>query len=370
VSAPEPKPGKISDLIRMAETLLIGGAGAATLGLAGVPAGWLSGAIVAVSIAALAGRPVRLPDPLARVTFVIMGISLGAAVTPETVAGMAIWPLSLAVLGVGMVALTASVAFYLSYVHGWDRASALFGSFPGALATTLVLAIENGADVRAVAVVQTVRVAALAVLLPAGLTAFGFAGTPFTGAGAGAAIEPGPLALLVGVATAAALAAHWLRFPGGLMFGAMLASALLHGTGWVHVTLPPWLSTGAFVVLGSLTGTRFANTDVRLLRHLAGAALGALMVASVVAFGFAFLSSWLLQLNTGATVIAYAPGALDAMMILALALHLDPAFIGAHHVARFTLVLLSMPLLVRIVRGGRKAEASAATKVDVDQSRD
>lgn len=353
MNAPEPQschPG----WLRVAETLAIGGAGGTALGLLGVPAGWLSGAIVAVSAAALAGRPVRIPDPLARITFVLMGISLGAAVTPEALAGMAVWPLSLALLAAGMVALTAAVAAYLSLVHGWDRASALFGSLPGALATTLVLAVANGADVRAVAVVQTVRVAALAVLLPAALTAFGFAGEPFARAGAAAVLQPGALALLVGLSTTAALMAHRLRFPGGLMFGAMAASAVLHGTGWVTATLPPWISIAAFVVLGSLTGTRFANTDVRLLRHLAGAALGALVVGSVVAFGFALAAAWLLKLNIGSAVIAYAPGALDAMMILALALHLDPAFIGAHHVARFTLVLLSMPLLVRIVQGGSK----------------
>jgi len=38
---------------RFAETMAIGAAGAATLGLAGMPAGWLSGAIVGVALASL-----------------------------------------------------------------------------------------------------------------------------------------------------------------------------------------------------------------------------------------------------------------------------------------------------------------------------
>ena len=46
--------------------------------------------------------------------------------------------------------------------------------------------------------------------------------------------------------------------------------------------------------------------------------------------------------------MSYAPGALDAMMILALALHLDPIFVGAHHVARFMLISAALPLFVRI----------------------
>ena len=34
-------------------------------------------------------------------------------------------------------------------------------------------------------------------------------------------------------------------------------------------------------------------------------------------------------------------------MVLALALHLDPIFVGAHHVARFLVVSLSVPMLAR-----------------------
>ena len=337
-------------LRRVAETLLIGGAGGLAFGLPGFPAGWLSGAILAVSVAALAGRPVRIPDMLARITFVVTGVSLGGAVTPETLAGMSAWPASLALLAVGMTVLTAAVAFYLRMVHGWDTISAVLGSCPGGLATVLVLAAENGADVRSVAIVQTVRIALLAVVLPAALAAFGLTGTPVSRAGAGSAADFGQLAALVAICSCAAVAAQWLGFPGGLMFGAMVSSAALHGTGWISATLPPWLAIVSFVVLGSVTGTRFANTDARLLRHLAGAALGAFAVGTVVALAFSLAAAALLSLNTGDMIIAYAPGALEAMMILALALHFDPAFVGAHHLARFMLVLIAIPIAIPWLR--------------------
>jgi len=55
----------------------------------------------------------------------------------------------------------------------------------------------------------------------------------------------------------------------------------------------------------------------------------------------------------------YAPGAVDAMMILALALHLDPVFVGAHHLTRVFVVSLGLPLLVYLFapRGGAKLAA-------------
>ena len=75
--------------------------GGAALGLAGVPAGWLSGSILAVAGAALAGRPMFIPTLLMRAIFILIGISLGAVVTPETLHGMATYPLSICSAVVG-----------------------------------------------------------------------------------------------------------------------------------------------------------------------------------------------------------------------------------------------------------------------------
>jgi uncharacterized membrane protein AbrB (regulator of aidB expression) len=53
-------------------------------------------------------------------------------------------------------------------------------------------------------------------------------------------------------------------------------------------------------------------------------------------------------------MIAYAPGAVDAMMLLALALNLDPVYVGAHHLVRIFFVSLAMPLLAHSAAPARK----------------
>ena len=108
----------------------------------------------------------------------MLGISLGSSVTPETVATMVTWPLSMLALTIAMVAVTTSVMAYLKFVHGWDTLSALFAAAPGALAQAMALAQDTGADVRAIAMVQTVRLFILAVALPIAFAAFGVAGLP------------------------------------------------------------------------------------------------------------------------------------------------------------------------------------------------
>ena len=58
----------------------------------------------------------------------------------------------------------------------------------------------------------------------------------------------------------------------------------------------------------------------------------------------------LLPLPIAEVVVAFSPGGQDAMMILALALNLDPVYVGAQHVARFAIVSLMLPVLMRRYR--------------------
>ena len=119
------------DVLQVAETLAIAAAGGITFALMGVPAGLVSGSVLAVASAALAGRPTHVPLWLARICFVLIGMLLGAVVTPETLAGIATWPLSVAILMVSTLCMMAATTCYLRFVHGWDPLSALLGASPG-----------------------------------------------------------------------------------------------------------------------------------------------------------------------------------------------------------------------------------------------
>src|SRR5687768_18479725 len=100
-------------LLHTAETLLIATTGGALFTLIGFPAGLISGSLLAVAAAGLLGRPMMVPRSLARVIFVVVGISLGAVATPETLKGLAAFPLSIAVLAVATVCMPAPTSSYL-----------------------------------------------------------------------------------------------------------------------------------------------------------------------------------------------------------------------------------------------------------------
>jgi len=332
----------------VAETLAIAAGGGAALGLIGVPAGWLSGSILAVAGAALAGRPMLVPTLLMRAIFVLIGISLGAVVTPETLHGMATYPASIIVLILAMALISFAGAGYLRLIHRWDNVDAYLAAAPGGMSQVLALGAELGADLRAIAIVQSIRVVVIAVGLPAGLSILGLVGHApprVTGALSIAVLDE--LAILVVVSTIVAIIAYRIRFPGGLLFGAMLTSAVLHGSGLIHAAMPWWAANTAMVAMGAVTGSRFANAPLRLLLNFVGAAFGSFAVSVTIAAVFAAALIKLLSLRAAEVMIAFAPGSVDAMMLLALALNLDPVYVGAHHLTRIFFVSLTMPLVAR-----------------------
>ena len=130
-------------------------------------------------------------------------------------------------------------------MHGWDAQIGGIRREPRwHLRRSMTLAAEYGADLRAIAIVQVMRVVLLTIGIPTGLALFGL-----TAAGGGlmarlsarSAVRSSELAMLVAVVDLhRARAGVSCGLPGGLMFGAMLGSGILHGGGFIHSVLPFW----------------------------------------------------------------------------------------------------------------------------------
>jgi uncharacterized protein len=336
-------------LRQIAETAVIATAGGALFDYLGFPAGWMAGAMLFSAFAALCGRVITVPTLPARIFFIALGITIGGVATPETVQGMATWPASIALLSVGMVIMTVATGVYLIRVHGWESQTALFAAVPGALSQVVILALERDADLRGIVIVQTVRTIVLVVGVPATLVVLGLGG-PTRLPTSALAFQEAPIqfTVLVGGCILSAIALYRIGFSGGFFFGPMVVSAVLHGTGYVATGLPVWLVAASMIGLGAVNGSRFSDTTFRMLASYLGASLGALAVVIAVAAVFVAAGWTFLSLSPSNLIASYAPGAVDAMMILALALHLDPVFVGAHHLARIIVVSTILPIGARL----------------------
>jgi membrane AbrB-like protein len=329
------------------ETLAIGAAGGLLFVWAHLPGGLISGAMLATGIAAMAGRPLSVPPILTQAVLVVLGISLGSVVSRQLIQHVSAYPLTIALLALATFCATFGSSLYLQRVHGWDRTSAFLAGSPGALSQITILAVEKGADLPAIAVVQTLRVIALTAALPLllALTGIAPAAAPSLAITTASPLE---LTELVAAALAVALLLRLVKFPASWMFGAMLASGLLHGIGLIEGGLPNWVRGVALVGIGALMGSRFARMKTKTLLGHINAALGSFAIAIGISAIFVGITMLLTNVRFSDILVAFAPGAMDAMLALALTLHIDPIFVGAHHLSRFVFVTIATPGIVHL----------------------
>jgi membrane AbrB-like protein len=341
---PFPSRAKILNVI---ETLVVGAAGGLLFMWAHLPGGLISGAMIAVGIAALAGRPLAVPPILTQSVLLLLGISLGSLMSRQLIQHIGSYPLTIGLLALATFCSTFGSSFYLQRVHGWDQTSAFLAGSPGALSQITILAAEKGADVPAIAVVQTMRVIILTAALPLLLALTGIAPSS-PPAVAGAIASPFELAILIAASIAVALLLRLVKFPASWMFGAMIASSVLHGTGAIEGGLPPWVRGVALVGIGALIGSRFARMKIKTLFSHVNAALGSFAVAILISAIFVAVIVLTTHVRFSDVIVAFAPGAMDAMLALALTLHIDPIFVGAHHLSRFVFVTITTPGIVHL----------------------
>jgi uncharacterized protein len=336
------------DLTALAVTLGLGAAGGAVAAAAHLPLGFLLGSLIVVGvIAAMGWQPfgqvMTLPARL-RFSFVpVIGVAIGGAFTPAVAREALGWGPSLLAL-CAFVPVAHGIGYMIYRKGGLARAEAFFGAVPGGLIEAVQLGEEAGADVRLLTVLQFLRLILTIVSVP--IMFWVLTGTPVGSAsgarmvGADAPLGVWEVAVLVAAGLAGVAMGWLLRLPGWIITGPLLMSSLVHGMGWVEAVPPGWLVAGTQVVLGTGLGARFAGVDRGMLWRGGRLALVNGVAALTLAFGFAQgLHLWVGE-PVAAVFLAFAPGGLAEMSLIALSLQMSVIYVTAHHVARIVLAVL------------------------------
>ncbi len=309
--------------------------------LLNIPAAWLSGAMIVTAMLAGAGLVPVMAPALRDVAMLIAGVSMGAAVTPESLGALSAYPASLLILALSVALMMAASTAVLVRLSGWTVKDAYFASAPGALSAVLMIAVEQRADVAKIAVVQLFRLFVLVMVLPPVIAALEPASPSV--AMTGVAFTPAAFALLIAVSLVSALLFEKARITAPFILGAMIASAALTGPGFLQGRFPPEVATAGFVLIGVFIGQRFRGVDGAAALRLLPAAMSSLLSTLLIAMLGAAAVSLATGIGFGSTIVAFAPGGLEAMTVLAFVLGLDTIYVGVHHVARFLLVGLFVP---------------------------
>jgi hypothetical protein len=121
-------------------TILIAALGGLAATALTLPAGWLMGGALAVTVAAMAGVPVALPGRVRDVVFILIGMSMGASVAPDSLTLLRSWPISLLGLAVELVVIISLTGWMLTKLFRLDPGTAYLSSFPGHLSFVMSIA--------------------------------------------------------------------------------------------------------------------------------------------------------------------------------------------------------------------------------------
>jgi hypothetical protein len=334
---------------RLARTLAIGGVGGAVFFAFNLPLAWMLGAMVFCTVASLGGISIKVPGRMRGVFITIIGVFLGSTFTPDVFAHIAQWPLSIAgmVLYVGLV--TAVLYVYFRRVQGFDRATAYFAATPGGLTEMVIAGGALGGDDRRIALVHAARVLMVVLIIPLGFRYVEGDAAITTGTGVPMArLQLNEMWVLLACAVVGPFIGRALRLPAYRMVGPLLASAAVHMVGWSHSPPPLELVALAQVVVGCSVGARFAGVPIKQVVSVISASVGSTTLMLLASVAFAIAAHRFTGLGLEPLILAYSPGGLAEMSLIALALGIETAFVATHHVIRIGLIVISAPLLFRL----------------------
>lgn len=342
-------------LNKLAFGLFVGAIGGFVAEYFHVPLAWMLGPLFFCMAASVAGLPVLVPMWLRGNFMLIIGLFLGESFQGMEVEAILRWPVSMAGAVLYMPIATWLAYLYYHYLVREDRMTAICSAIPGGLTAVVLISGSLGADERNVALAQSLRIAFVVCMAP--VVAFGLMGyaPPAENMYEGQTLISLPdLALLVG----SSLALMWLLRNSGIpilpMVCPLIASAVLRLGGFIDGVMPHWLVEVGLLVLGAGVGTRFAGIPLRRLLSFGALTFGGTAVLMGVAAVLAAIVSAITGLEYIALLLAYAPGGVAEMSLIAVAIDADSGFVAVHHIVRIVFVMISVPLLATWVARSRE----------------
>lgn len=333
--------------------LALGGLGGALAHWADLPLAWMIGAMTATTLAAMFGLPVGMALGLRVVMVAVLGVMLGSAFTPALLQQAARWGFTLSMLALYILVAASLGYVYFRRIGGYDRPTATFAAMPGGLSEMIIMGGLMGGDSRLISLTHASRILLVVLILPFAfqfISGYSPAGRP----------QPGPplmtlpavdLGVLAACGIFGFLAARAIRLPAAAIVGPMLASAVVHLTGLSSAKPPSEIVAIAQLVVGAGIGCRFAGSSLRLVTRAIAVAAGATALLLAVTLAFSFALAWVTGIDGKALVLAFAPGGLAEMSLIALALQIDAAFVATHHSVRIFLIVVCVPSLYRRFAG-------------------
>ncbi len=343
-----------SDLRNKTATLALGCFGAAAFWAIGVPLPFLFGPLFACLIAALARFPVSSPKFLGKIMRIVLGVAIGASITPEVVDRLPQMATSLMLVPLSVLVIALVGVPFFRRVHGFDPVTAWYAAMPGGLPEMVAFGEEAGANVRALTLIHATRLLLIVLIAPIILTQL-FGADLDQPIGDPAASLPLHEMLIMAVAAVAGWKiAERIGMFGATILGPMILAAILSLTGVIHHRPPAEAILAAQFFIGVGLGAGYVGVTAGELRRYVMAGVFFVFIVAAIAAVFA---ETVILLGLAPPIdgfLAFAPAGQAEMAIIAIVVGADLGYVVIHHLARVFLVITGAPIAARLFGVTRK----------------
>lgn len=321
----------------------------------GIPLPWMMGPMIFNTAASMMRVPVHAPLRLRPFVIPVIGVMLGASVTAEVLGRLPEWVVTLVVM-VPFLLIAASVSFLVYLRLGkYDRVTAFFSAMPGGLNEMILMGASFGGNERKIALAHGSRI--LVTIAFVGIAYGLFLGVRSNAGGVRNWVGIDALSamdwlVLAGCAMIGTKLGQTLKFPAANLLGPMLLSAAAHAFHLVEIAPPSLFVICAQIVLGTAIGCRFVGVPAREIFRDIGLGVVSCGGMLIVAVTFSFITAALTHTPVEAVFLAYSPGGLTEMSLLALAMGQEVAYVSVMHILRILMVIVVAPLVFRRTPSG------------------
>ncbi|SIQ73832.1 hypothetical protein SAMN05421641_11319 [Paracoccus thiocyanatus] len=334
-------------------TFALAALGGAAFVMLHLPLPMLLGPMLACLVAALAGAPLAGAGQFGIFMRTILGVAVGASITPGVLAELPEVAASLLFVP-GFIAVIALVGYPLfRRGFGFDHATAWYGAMPGGLQDMLVFGEEAGGDVRALSLIHATRVLVIVTVAPLimsswwGLDLTQPPGAPMRATGAA------EIALMLAAGLVGWKGAERLGVFGASILGPMVLTAALSLSGLISHRPPAEMIQAAQFFIGIAVGVKYAGITLRELRlHVTAGMAYALLLAGI---SLVFIEA-IMHLGLAPALdafLAFLPGGQAEMVVIALIAGADLAYVVSHHLLRMVIVIVLAPVAGKLLNRQR-----------------
>ncbi len=323
---------------------------------AGAPAPYLMGSLFGVWVIGGVLRPLQPYLGIARWLHVpvVMGLAvlIGASFRPDLIAHLDSWAVTLAAMLVTTALATLAGMVWLVRIRRYPVTEAFLGSVPGGQAEILMIARDHTDKDYVVALFHLVRVVLVFFSTPLllaftqGQAAVDTSNIVLRQMPALASLPASTLVVFGLTALAGYAGARLVRLPMPHLLGPLSLSLVLHVSGVLDVPRIAEFVILAQVLIGGAVGARLAKVPfAEVFGYVFDAVVSAVILLAVYALATVGLNL-LFGLDLIRLWLAFVPGGLYEVTLLALLFGFDVAFVAVHHTIRIVFIILSLPVVI------------------------